>query len=82
MPTRSLSSFSQNIPGGTYIVTKKLAEPNGEFEYRVKSVNERFERVVSQSELSEIPWRKAGQCVDGGRLGHWPNHDKGEPDHG
>jgi hypothetical protein len=47
-------SFSQNIPEGTYIVTKKLAERNGEFEYRVNSINARFERVVSQGELSEV----------------------------
>ena len=29
---------SQNIPGGAYILTKKLPENNGEFEYRVKRV--------------------------------------------
>jgi len=31
-------SLSRNIPGGAYIVTKKLPEHYGEFEYRVKSV--------------------------------------------
>jgi hypothetical protein len=44
-----------NIPGGTYIVTKKLPESNGEFEYRVKSVNELYERVVRESELRDLP---------------------------
>jgi hypothetical protein len=46
---------SQNVPGGAYIVTKKLPENNGEFEYRVKSVNEPHERVVRESELSDAP---------------------------
>jgi hypothetical protein len=45
----------QNIPGGAYIVTKKLPERNGEFEYQVKSVNEPYERVVREIELSEVP---------------------------
>jgi hypothetical protein len=31
-------SVGQNIPGGSYIVTKKLPERDGEPEYRVKSV--------------------------------------------
>jgi hypothetical protein len=44
-----------NIPGGAYIVTKKLAEHNGEFEYRVKSANEPHERVVREGELSDVP---------------------------
>jgi hypothetical protein len=34
------ASLRRNIPGGAYIVTKKLPERNGEFEYQVKSVNE------------------------------------------
>ena len=44
-----------NIPGGAHIVTKKLPERNGEFEYRVKSANEPHERVVRESELSNVP---------------------------
>ena len=31
---------SLNVPGGAYIVTKKLPERDGEFAYRVKSANE------------------------------------------
>jgi hypothetical protein len=46
---------SQNVPGGAYIVTKKLPENNGELEYRVKSVNEPHERVVRESELRDKP---------------------------
>jgi hypothetical protein len=45
----------QKIPGGAYTVTKKLPERDGEFEYRVKSVNEPHERAVREGELSDVP---------------------------
>ena len=48
-------SLSHNIPRGAYIVTKKLPERNGEFEYRVKGINEPYERLVHESELSDVP---------------------------
>jgi len=48
-------SHNLNIPGGACVVTKKLPESNGEFEYRVRSVNEPYERVVRESELSNVP---------------------------
>ena len=48
-------SLTLNIPGGAYIVTKKLPERSGEFEYQVKSANEPHERVVRESELSDVP---------------------------
>ena len=35
-----IPSLHLNIPGGAYVVTRKLPERNGEFEYRVKSVDE------------------------------------------
>jgi hypothetical protein len=47
-------SFNLNIPGGVYVVTKKLPERDGEFEYRVKSINEPHERVVRESQLRKI----------------------------
>ena len=50
-----IPSLHLNIPGGAYVVTRKLPERNGEFEYRVKSVDEPHERVVRESELSEVP---------------------------
>ena len=45
-------SPSLGIPGGAYVVTRKLPERDGEFEYRVKSANEPHERVVRESQLS------------------------------
>jgi hypothetical protein len=44
-----------NVPGGAYVVTKKLPERDGEFEYRVKSANEPHERTVRESQLSDVP---------------------------
>ena len=49
-------SPSLSIPGGAYIVTKKLPERDGEFEYRVKSANELHERVAREGELSDVPY--------------------------
>jgi hypothetical protein len=47
-----LSPFiSRNVPGGSYEVVKQLPERNGEFQYRIKSVNEPHERVAGESEL-------------------------------
>jgi hypothetical protein len=40
------------IPGGAYVVTKRLPERDGEFEYRVKNANEPHERVVREGQLS------------------------------
>jgi hypothetical protein len=44
-------AISRNVLGGTYEVTKQLPESGGELEYRIKSMNERHERVVRESEL-------------------------------
>ena len=47
--------WSIAVPGGAYVVTKRLPERNGEFEYRIKSASEPHERVVRESELSATP---------------------------
>jgi hypothetical protein len=39
------------IPGGSFVITKKLPVRDGEPEYRVKSINEPHERVVSESQV-------------------------------
>ena len=44
-------SRGQNIPGGVCIITKKLPERDGEPAYRVKSGNDDYERVVSESQM-------------------------------
>jgi hypothetical protein len=43
--------ISRNVLGGSFEITKQLPESSGEFEYRIKSMNERHERVVRESEL-------------------------------
>jgi hypothetical protein len=45
------------LPGGAYVVTKRLPERGGEFEYRIKSVNEPHERVARESQLKTKPSR-------------------------
>jgi hypothetical protein len=50
-----LPSIIRHVPGGAYTVTKKLPEHDGEREYRVKSADEPYERVVRESELSAVP---------------------------
>lgn len=56
-------SVSQNIPGGAYIVTRKLPERDGEFQYRVKSVNEPHERAVREKSVEKnIVMRDGGGC--------------------
>ncbi|HEV2699877.1 MAG TPA: hypothetical protein VGU90_17930 [Terriglobales bacterium] len=50
-----LDPLNGHIRGGAYIATKKLPERDGEFEYRVKSANGPHERVVRESELSDVP---------------------------
>ncbi len=44
-----------NVPGGAYVVTKQLPERDGECVYQVKSAREPHERVVRESQLSEVP---------------------------
>ena len=47
-------TISRNVPGGSYEITKKLPERSGEFEYRIKSMNEPHERVARESELRGV----------------------------
>ena len=42
------------VPRGAYVVTAKLPERDGEFEYHVRNVNEQHERVAQESQLEAI----------------------------
>jgi hypothetical protein len=42
---------SRNASGGVYVVTMQLPESAGEYEYRIKSINEPHERLLRESEL-------------------------------
>jgi len=44
-------AVSRNVPGGVYEVTKQLPHNGLEFEYRIKSTNEPYERIAGESEL-------------------------------
>jgi hypothetical protein len=39
------------VSGGANVITKRLPEHDGEFEYQIKSVNEPYERVARESQL-------------------------------
>ena len=43
------------VPAGTWVITVKLPERNGECYYRVRRASEIHERVVREGELSAIP---------------------------
>jgi hypothetical protein len=43
--------FARSAPYGTYIVMAELPEQDGEFQYRIKSIVERHERLARESEL-------------------------------
>ena len=44
-------AIARNMAGGAYKIVKQLPERNGEFEYRIKNINEPHERVVREIEL-------------------------------
>ncbi len=47
-------SLGLNIPGGSYTVVKRLPLRDGDFEYRIRGINEPFERVVRESQLRSV----------------------------
>jgi hypothetical protein len=44
-------AIGRNVPGGSFEVIKQFPESSGEFQYRIKSMNEPHERVGRESEL-------------------------------
>jgi hypothetical protein len=51
---RPIPAISRHVSGGSYEITKKLPERNGEFEYQMKSVIELYQRVARESELQGV----------------------------
>ena len=49
--TLAESALRHDAARGAYIITKRLPERDGEFNYRIKSVSESHERVARESEL-------------------------------
>ena len=42
----------QDVPSGAYMITARLPESaDGQFEYRIKNLNEQLERVAKEREL-------------------------------
>jgi hypothetical protein len=46
-------ALSRNVPGGLFQGDQATPRDHGEFEYRIKSVNELHERVARESELTK-----------------------------
>jgi hypothetical protein len=44
-------SRGRHAPSGIYVVTAKLPERDGEFEYHIKHTSELHERIARESEL-------------------------------
>jgi hypothetical protein len=44
-----------HAPRGSYLVTAKLPERGGEFEYHIRHSAEQHERVARESELRGVP---------------------------
>ena len=47
-------AISRNVSGGTFEITKQLPKNYGEYECRIKSMNEPHERVARESELTDV----------------------------
>jgi hypothetical protein len=47
-----------DAPRGAYVVTAKLPEREGEFEYRIRNMNEQHERTARESELQALAEEK------------------------
>jgi hypothetical protein len=50
-PTRFKNFWRDYAPPGIYVVTAKLPERDGEFEYHIKHTSELHERIARESEL-------------------------------
>jgi hypothetical protein len=48
------SSRGLYAPRGPYVVTAKLPERNGEFEYHIRNMDEQHERMPRESELRAL----------------------------
>jgi len=48
-----IPSISRNVSAGIYQVTKQLPHNGRDFEYHIKSANERHQRVARESELTK-----------------------------
>jgi hypothetical protein len=48
-------SVGLDVPDGAYVIIKRLPMRDGELEYQIRSLTERDERVVRESELRPNP---------------------------
>jgi hypothetical protein len=43
-----------NAISGPCLITRQLPQRRGEFDYRIKSSNEEYERIARESQLTEV----------------------------
>ena len=46
-------AISRNVPGGVYEVIKQLPHNGREYEYRIKSANEEYERIAGGTRTNQ-----------------------------
>jgi len=46
-------AIGRNVPGGVYEVIKQPPHNGREYEYRIRSANEEFERIAGERELTK-----------------------------
>ena len=47
------SPYLRGAPGGRYTIVRQLPEEAGEYSYRIKSVQEGYERAVKESQIEK-----------------------------
>jgi hypothetical protein len=57
-------------PRGAYFVTAKLPEPDGEFEYRIRSASEEYEHLARESTVADCCCRRTPICPHGRTANH------------
>jgi hypothetical protein len=56
---QAVEYLGKYAPRGPYIVTAKLPERDGEFEYHIRHAREQHERMARESELTAVSEKEA-----------------------
>jgi hypothetical protein len=59
-----VASIRRNVSGGLYEVTKQLPYNGHEFEYHIKSANEKRQRVARERELTKVEAASASGVIE------------------
>ena len=56
---QTVANRARYAPAGAYVVTAKLPERDGEYEYRIRNMAEAHERMARESQLQAISENEA-----------------------